>query len=555
MRRNGPTSTPARTIGTTGAAFGLAALLCIGSPAAFAHASESDAHPAPTSTPTPASTTDAQPTPSATPTAAPVPVEPAPEGAEAKLGGFTDLTANADTFTVVAGHPARFPWSSVLGNDIDPTGQPVLLTSWTKPSKGTIDTSRAGSFFYISTPGHFGDDYMTYDIHDVYGNTNVLPGIITIHILPDTAPVAVRDTYTVPADKPFVAPTGSLLANDTDAELDDLTVVPTAVSGPDHGTVALKTDGGFTYTPDTGYSGYDSFFYRVADGFGGTSGLASVEFTVVAKFATVKPKVTGTTTVGKTLTVTVGTWTPTPTTLKYQWFRDGDPITGATAKTYVPTVADMGWTLRAMVIGSKTGYPTEQVLSSATAPIAAAAFTTVPKPTITGTAKVGSTLTAKAGTWAPVPAKLTYHWKAGGVPIPNADVTKSTFTLTAAQVGKTVSVTVSADKPGYATGSKDSAPTSPVLAKTFTATPAPTIAGTTKVGRTLTAQLAAWTPATTSLSYQWKRNGVAIAGATAPTYKPVAADAGAKLTVSVKGAKTAYTAVTRTSAATSSVAK
>jgi hypothetical protein len=56
---------------------------------------------------------------------------------------------------------------------------------------------------------------------------------------------------------------------------------------------------------------------------------------------TVAPKITGVPKVGKTLTCAKGTWTgSTPITYKYQWLRNGAPIAGATAATYVARTAD-----------------------------------------------------------------------------------------------------------------------------------------------------------------------------------------------------------------------
>lgn len=60
----------------------------------------------------------------------------------------------------------------------------------------------------------------------------------------------------------------------------------------------------------------------------------------------------------------------------------------------------------------------------------------------------------------------------------------------------------------------------------------PAISGTAEVGETLSASTGTWDHANT-YAYQWKRAGVAIDGATASTYDPVAADIGAVLTVTV----------------------
>jgi hypothetical protein len=43
------------------------------------------------------------------------------------------------------------------------------------------------------------------------------------------------------------------------------------VSSVANGSLALNADGSFTYTPQTNFSGVDTFTYRVSDGFGGTS--------------------------------------------------------------------------------------------------------------------------------------------------------------------------------------------------------------------------------------------------------------------------------------------
>ena len=54
------------------------------------------------------------------------------------------------------------------------------------------------------------------------------------------------------------------------------------------------------------------------------------------------PAVTGTGTVGQTLTCTNGNWTYVPTTYTYQWMRGATQITGATASTYLLVAADSG---------------------------------------------------------------------------------------------------------------------------------------------------------------------------------------------------------------------
>lgn len=82
----------------------------------------------------------------------------------------------------------------------------------------------------------------------------------------------------------------------------------------------------------------------------------------------------------------------------------------------------------------------------------------------------------------------------------------------------------------------------------------PTVSPTTgvKQGTTLTARAGTWTPGV-NLTYQWRRNGAAIAGATKSTYKVAPADAGARVTVTVTGSRTTYPTTSQVSNPTNAV--
>ena len=81
----------------------------------------------------------------------------------------------------------------------------------------------------------------------------------------------------------------------------------------------------------------------------------------------------------------------------------------------------------------------------------------------------------------------------------------------------------------------------------------PTISGTAMAGQTLTATTGTWTQNPTSFTYQWKRAGGAIPGATASTYVPVTGDIGNTLTVSVVAKNSGGSSAPATSAATATV--
>jgi len=166
-------------------------------------------------------------------------------------------------------------------------------------------------------------------------------------------------------------------------------------------------------------------------------------------------------------------------------------------------------------------------------------------PKIAGTVKVGRTLTVQTGAWGPAPVALSYQWKRDGASIPGAN--SPTYTLTSADAGGLVSVTVTGRKSGYSTASRASAKVAvPLLA--LSAAPTPTITGTAKVGSILTVRPGTWSPTPVALSYQWKRDGKPIAGATRPTYTLTAADARSAITITVTGKKAGYTTQSRTSA-------
>ena len=217
--------------------------------------------------------------------------------------------------------------------------------------------------------------------------------------------------------------------------------------------------------------------------------------------ATGAPTITGTArvdeTLGETLTAVTtgildadGLASPTYT---YQWIRvdgtDAD-IAGATSSTYTLVAADLGTTLKVKVTFDDDNSNAETRTSAATGPVAAAANTPATgAPTITGTARVGETLTAvttgilDADGLASV--SYTYQWiRVDGTDADIAGATSSTYTLVAADLGTTLKVKVTFDDDNSNAETRTSAATGPVAAAANTpATGAPTITGTARGGR------------------------------------------------------------------------
>ena len=76
------------------------------------------------------------------------------------------------------------------------------------------------------------------------------------------------------------------------------------------------------------------------------------------------------------------------------------------------------------------------------------------RPSIAGTTKVGSTLTARVGSWTYGGLNYAYEWRANGARIAGAN--RSRLKLASAQRGKRVTLIVTASRPGYAYGSASS---------------------------------------------------------------------------------------------------
>ncbi|HEY3409381.1 MAG TPA: hypothetical protein VGK53_14515, partial [Propionicimonas sp.] len=89
-----------------------------------------------------------------------------------------------------------------------------------------------------------------------------------------------------------------------------------------------------------------------------TTGRASAATVKVVpgEFIASVPTITGTATPGNTLTATISGWSPTPSTLHRQWYRDGVRIPNATSSTYRLKTFDVGKSITFRVIGEKKGY-------------------------------------------------------------------------------------------------------------------------------------------------------------------------------------------------------
>ena len=189
-------------------------------------------------------------------------------------------------------------------------------------------------------------------------------------------------------------------------------------------------------------------------------------------------------------------------------------------------------------------------------------------PTISGTAQVGETLTASTTGITDADGltnvSYSYQWIAndGTSDSDIADATASSYTLVAADAGKTIKVKVIFTDDNGNDESLTSTATTAVITANTSATGAPTVSGTVQVDHTLTADTSGIGDAdgltNVSYSYQWIANdGTSdsdIADATSSSYTLVAADAGKTIKVKVAFTDDAQNQETGTSAATAAVA-
>ena len=327
-----------------------------------------------------------------------------------------------------------------------------------------------------------------------------------------------------------------------------------------------------TLVDDAEVEGDETFTVTLSNPVNATLGTPVATFTIVDNenvAATGTPTISGTPRVGRVLTAAPGTIADanglTSPTYRYQWLRadmasaTGTAITGATGRTYTLANADQGKYIRVRVSFTDAANNSESRTSRATPAVQAVqAVANTPatgQPTITGTPRVGQTLTAVTDDIADADGlgAFSYQWKADGADI--AEATDSSYTLAADDLGKRISVRVRFTDDANNSESRTSEATAGVTAANTPATGQPTITGTPRVGQTLTAVTddIADADGLGAFSYQWKADGADIAEATDSSYTLAADDLGKRISVRVRFTDDANNSESRTSRATPAV--
>ncbi|MCR1782128.1 carboxypeptidase regulatory-like domain-containing protein [Nocardioides carbamazepini] len=373
------------------------------------------------------------------------------------------------------------------------------------------------------------------------GSTSSATPRVTYGLIANTTAPSVGGTIRV----------GQMLSVDPGAwSTDDLTLAyhwlrdgqPTGATGDSYQLAAADLDHEISVRVEATRADYDP----------GSATSAAVGPIALGHFASIAPpSVEGTPQVGGRLSIAGNSWEPTPQAATYQWLRDGDPIDGATETSYLPGPADVDGRISVEVRVTRDAYEPAVLRSEDTTAVALGQLDNTEEPTISGSARVGKTLSASAGAWAPAGVTPAYQWRRDGEPIGGA--TASTYLLVPADANARITVAVTATLEGYAASPAVSPEVGPVTYDVVTSLAPPSVTGTARVGETLTATDGDWAPTGTAAAYQWLRDGSPIPGATARTRVLRAADLGARISVEVTASLAGHDPGRTTSAETAAV--
>jgi hypothetical protein len=208
---------------------------------------------------------------------------------------------------------------NLTANDTDGDGNllPGTVAITAQPVNGSITNPGTGSVTYTPNANFNGSDSFSYTVSDALGAvSNAALVTVTINVVND-APVAANDVTSTVAN---TARTINLVANDSDVDGTIVAGTVAIASAPANGIVTNLGTGSVTYTPNTAFSGIDTFTYTVRDNLDTVSAPATVTVNVTstgavavlqAQFRTVSPttgdwRVEGTATASTVVTIRVG---------------------------------------------------------------------------------------------------------------------------------------------------------------------------------------------------------------------------------------------------------
>jgi len=185
--------------------------------------------------------------------------------AKATCDGETTFTTLVnDEYFATSGSPFNSQPASVLDNDtICEAGDATLVTG---TSHGNLTFFANGTFQYTPVSLFVGTDTFTYAYFPTATDTFTgraaravaQTATVTIHVEPDCQNIARDDSYATTTGGTLNVAAPGFLGNDTLCF-----GLVQVIDGVDHGSFSYSQDGSFTYVPTPGFSGADSFTYRL----------------------------------------------------------------------------------------------------------------------------------------------------------------------------------------------------------------------------------------------------------------------------------------------------
>jgi hypothetical protein len=170
----------------------------------------------------------------------------------------------------------------IYANDTDPDNDPLVANQVvSQPKHGSLVLANDGSFTYTPNAGFSGPDQFLYLVSDGLASSPLAAQVVIKVgppvVLPD--PIhAVDDAFTVAMNNGLSVSAPGVTANDTDnvpMNVQDIKIGTSAA----HGALTHGIHGEFTYIPDPGFVGADTFTYSAYNGLD-YSNFATVTITV-----------------------------------------------------------------------------------------------------------------------------------------------------------------------------------------------------------------------------------------------------------------------------------
>jgi len=152
---------------------------------------------------------------------------------------------------------------------------PLTYTLETGATNGTVTVDAAGTYDYDPNPGYNGNDSFTYTVADGNGGENTYTVNLSVTAVNDL-PVSSGTSVSTDED---TALSGNL-PTASDADGDSPITYSAGATAPANGSVSIGSDGSYTYTPNPGYNGPDSFTFLVNDGTADSASEYTVAVTV-----------------------------------------------------------------------------------------------------------------------------------------------------------------------------------------------------------------------------------------------------------------------------------